>query len=381
VKVLIVSGIWPPDVGGPASHAPEVAQFLRGRGHEVEAVITADRAPERREYPIRWVDRALPPGVRHVAGVRLVVERARQADVVYTTGMFGRSSLGALVARTPFVVKLTADPAYERARRWGLWRGTLEEFQRVAPVWTLPLRLARDADVRRAAHVVTPSAYLRELALGWGVAPDRATVLPNPAPPLEGVRDRATIRRELGFEAPTLVFAGRLTAQKSLDVGIEAARRAGVALAIAGDGPDREQLERLGHARFLGPRPRRAVLELFRAGDASLLSSSWENFPHAVVEALAVGTPVIATRTGGVSEVVRDGENGLIVEPNDLDALTAAIRRFFDEPGLAERLRANAAPSVEEYAADRVYGRLEEILAEAAKLSHVSAGRVWRQPL
>ena len=367
MKVLVVSGLWPPDVGGPASHAPEVAAFLAARGHEVEVVVTAGSAPAREAYPVHWISRELPPGIRHADAVRVIVEHAHQADVVYTTGMFGRSSLGALVARTPYVVKLTADPAYERARRWGLWDGSLEEFQHAATLTTLPLRLARDADVRRAAHVVTPSSYLRELAVGWGVPVNGVTVLPNPAPLLDGIRPRAAVRRELGFEAPTLVFAGRLTAQKQLDVGIEAARRAGVALAIAGDGPDRSELERLGHARFLGARSRREVLELFRAGDASLLSSAWENFPHTVVEALAVGTPVIATRTGGVVEAVRDGENGLLVEPGDVEALAAAIRRFFDEPGLAERLRAAAAPSVESYSAEHVYGRLEQILISAAR--------------
>jgi glycosyltransferase involved in cell wall biosynthesis len=342
-----------------------VAAFLRGRGHAIEVVTTADRPPAPQDYPVRWVARSLPPGARHVLGVRVVAGRARRADVVYTTGMFGRSSLGALLARRPFVVKLTADPAYERARRWGLWRGSLEAFQHGAPPLTLPLRLARDADARSAAHVVTPSAYLRELALGWGVAPDRVTVLPNPAPPVPELRDRDELRRELGFDGPTLVFAGRLTAQKSLDVGIEAARRAGVELVIAGDGPDRASLERLGHARFVGPLARASVLELFRAGDASLLSSAWENFPHTVVEALAVGTPVIATRTGGVAEVVRDGENGLVVEPGDVDALTAAIRRFVDDEELAARLRGNAAGSVVDYAPEQVYGRLEQILTEA----------------
>jgi glycosyltransferase involved in cell wall biosynthesis len=366
MKVLIVSGIWPPDVGGPASHAPEVAAFLRAQGHEVEVVTTADAEPDHEDYPVRWVRRSLPPGIRHVDGVRLVRARARRSDVVYTTGMFGRSSLGALGARKPFVVKLTADPAYERARRWGLWRGSLEEFQRSAPLTTLPLRLARDADVRRAAHVITPSAYLRELALGWGVEPGRATVLPNPAPPVPELRPRDELRAELGLDGPMLAFAGRLTAQKSLEAGIEAARRAGVALVVAGDGPDRAALERLGHARFVGPLPRPRVLELFRAADASLLSSSWENFPHTVVEALAAGTPVIATRTGGVAEVVRDGENGLLVEPGDLDALTEAIERFFADRDLAGRLRANAASSVADYAPERVYGRLEEILAGAA---------------
>jgi glycosyltransferase involved in cell wall biosynthesis len=367
MKVLVVSGIWPPDVGGPASHAPEVAEFLRGRGHEVEAVTTADGPPAPEEYPVHWVRRSLPPGVRHLEGVRLVRERARRVDVVYTTGMLGRSSLGALLARTPFVLKLTADPAFERARRWGLWRGSLEQFQHEASAVTLPLRLARDADVRRAAHVLTPSSYLRELAVGWGVPPEHATVLPNPAPPLPELRDRDELRRELGFHATTLAFAGRLTAQKSLDVAIDAARRAGAPLVIAGDGPDRAALERLGHARFLGPLPRRRVLELFRAADASLLSSSWENFPHTVVEALAVGTPVIATRTGGVEEVVQDGFNGLLVDAGDATALADAIRRFVGEDELASTLRANAQPSVAAYAPARVYERLEEILLQAAR--------------
>ena len=106
-------------------------------------------------------------------------------------------------------------------------------------------------------------------------------------------------------------------------------------------------------AGAVGPLPRGRVLELFRAGDAALLSSSWENFPHSVVEALAVGTPVIATRTGGVAEVVRDGENGLVVEPGDLEALAGTIARFFADADLAARLRENAAASVADYAVAR----------------------------
>jgi glycosyltransferase involved in cell wall biosynthesis len=367
VKVLVVSGIWPPDVGGPASHAPEVASFLAGRGHRVEAIVTAGAPPAVEAYPVRWVDRSAPPGVRHARGVRLIASRARRADVVYTTGMFGRSSLGGLLARAPVVVKLTADPAYERARRWGLFGGSLEAFQRERGPRTLALRLARDLDARRAAHVVTPSAFLRDLVVGWGVPASRTTVLPNPAPAVPELRPREELRGELGFDGPTLVFAGRLTAQKSLPLAIEAARAAGVALAIAGDGPDRAELERLDGARFLGPLPRARVLELFRAGDAAILSSAWENFPHTVVEALAVGTPVIATRTGGVAEVVVDGENGLVVESGDLGALTGAVGRFFADGELAARLRANAAPSVEPYSAAAIFGRLEEILLGAAR--------------
>ena len=102
------------------------------------------------------------------------------------------------------------------------------------------------------------------------------------------------------------------------------------------------------------------MLELFRAADASILSSSWENFPHTVVEALAVGTPVLATATGGVAEVVRDGENGLLVPSGDAAALADAVRRFFADEALRERLRAAAAPSVAEYAPELVFARLED---------------------
>ena len=358
MKVLIVSGIWPPDVGGPASHAPEVAEFLLAHGHSPHALITADRSPAAEPYPVDWIDRASP--LRHVHAFRRIAALAKQSDVVYTTGMFGRSGAGSLAGGTPYGVKLTADPAYERARRRVWTHATLAEFQHERSPVTLPLRAARDAIATRAAHVITPSAYLGELARAWGVK--EVTVLPNPAPDLPPL-DRDALRARFGFEGPTLVFAGRLALPKSLEVGIEAAKRAGVPLAIAGDGPERARLEALGYARFLGPLPRRQVLELFAAGDASLLSSSWENFPHSVVESLAAGTPVISTAVGGVPEVVRDGENGLLVPPNDVDALADAIRRGLADIG---RLRANARPSVADYSADRVYGRLLEILERAA---------------
>jgi glycosyltransferase involved in cell wall biosynthesis len=281
--------------------------------------------------------------------------------------MLGRSSLGALLARRPFVLKLTADPAYERARRFGFTNATLEQFQQHPGARSQVLCKTRDADLRRAAHVITPSGYLRELALGWGVPPARVTVLPNPAPSVPQLAPRAELRRRFGIERPVLGFAGRLTAQKALDVGIAAARRAGIELLIVGDGPDKAALEGLGYGRFLGPLPRAEVLEFLAAVDAVLLSSSWENFPHVLVEALAVGTPVIATAVGGVTEVVRDDENGLLVPPGDADALATAITRFFSSGGLNERLRAAAVPSIAAYAPEVVYGKLEEILLEAVR--------------
>ena len=373
MRVVVVSGIWPPDVGGPAVHAPELAGFLHARGHEVVVVTTADDEPAEAPYEVRWVSRRTPPGLRHLRAAAEVAGAARGADLVYAVGMIGRSGLATALVRRPTVVRLTADPAYERALRLGWASGSPADFPNERGVRVRLLRAVRDVPLRRAAAIVSPSASLAELASSWGVDRARVTLVPNPVS-VPALDDREELRRRHGLEGPSLVFAGRLVPQKSLDVGLEALGRAErVTLVLAGDGPERPGLESLarrlglgGRARFVGPQPRQTVFELLRAADAALLPSGWENFPHAVVEALAVGTPVLATRVGGVPEVVADGENGLLVPPGDPVALADAIRRFFADGALRERLRAVAAGSVADYAPEKAFGRLEALLEDAA---------------
>jgi glycosyltransferase involved in cell wall biosynthesis len=170
------------------------------------------------------------------------------------------------------------------------------------------------------------------------------------------------------------VFVGRLTEQKALPVALAAiAEVDGARLILVGDGPERASLERrvselglVDRVQFLGSLPREDALRYLAGARAALLSSAWENLPHAAVEALAVGTPVVSTNVGGVPEVVRDGENGLLVPPNDVAALAAALRAVLTDDDLRARLAAGAQPSVAAIGRDTIYERLERILLEAA---------------
>ena len=366
MNVLIVSGIWPPDVGGPASHAPEVARFLAAKGHGIEVVVTAARAPAAEPYPVHWVSRTLPKGVVHAAAAAEIGRAARRADVVYSTGMFSRTAAACAVARRPYVLKLTGDPAFERAR----WRhdveGDVESFQQGGGgLESAVLREIRTATVRPAARVLCPSEFLRRIVTAWGIPGDRVDVLPNAVPPAPDLPARDELRASFGFEGPTVAFAGRFGPQKALDVLVEAVHGVdGLTLVLAGEGDPPPTGE---HVRALGALPRGRVLELFAAADAAVLASSWENFPHTVVEALAVGTPVIATDVGGVPEVVEDGVNGLLVPPGDADAFRAALTRFVGDDDLRLRLAAAAAASVDRFRPDRVYAELERILVSAAR--------------
>jgi glycosyltransferase involved in cell wall biosynthesis len=375
VRVLLVSGIWPPDVGGPASHGPDFGDFLQRRGHSVRAVTTAvGGGPEPASFPLRSASRERPLPVRlAIAGAALSSE-ARGADVIYATGMYTRSSQVSRLLRIPLVLKLVKDPAYERARSLGLFEGTLEDFQSPTPPGRVrALKALRRLAISRASRIVIPSQYLAEIVRGWGVRDALITVIPNPAPPTDGLPPRDEARRRLRVNRPTLVFAGRIVPQKNLPLAIAALREAPEAsLVIVGDGPERPAVESAvseagvgDRVRLVGAVPRASVSEWMRAADAVVLPSDWENFPHAAVEALSAGTPVVATSVGGVPEIVQHGVNGLLVPAGDAAALAEAMRTVTENAGSLSELRAGAAASGGRYVAEETFAQIELELARA----------------
>jgi glycosyltransferase involved in cell wall biosynthesis len=373
LKAVIVSGLWPPDVGGPASHAPDVCDWLFERGHDVSAVTFADAPPEPRPYPVRWISRRLPIGVRHAVAAARVAGLARHADVVYSISMLGRTSVAAALTGTPHVVKLTTDPVFERSLHWKLAGSDLDEFQATSGARIGVLRRIRDHALAGASRVVLASHTLQELAHDWGVPREKTTLLPNPVEPPARLDSAEAMRRRFRLQGPTFVFAGRLVPQKAVDVALEAIRRTDDAtLVVVGDGPERDALERRaralglnGRARFIGAHPRRTVFELLHAADGAILSSSWENCPHVAVEALSVGTPVLATAAGGVTEIVRDGWNGLLAPVGNAEALAFTLTRYMGDMSLQARLREHAVDSVAQFTPAPILTRLEQLLAEA----------------
>jgi len=206
--------------------------------------------------------------------------------------------------------------------------------------------------VRLADTVVAVSHDLRRtLVDGLHVSPEVCVLHNGIDPgPYQAIDDSA-VRRELGRrEGEFLVgTAVVLSEQKGIRYLLEAARivRAAdptVRFVIAGDGPLRAELERTAEAlglgdgvRFLGYR--RDIPQLLSALDTYVLPSLWEGLPLALLEALASGTPAVATRVGGNPEAVADGETGLLVAPRDPQALAQALLTLRRDAALRQRMR------------------------------------------
>ena len=129
MRIAFLTGIWPPDVGGPATHGPDFARFLVGRGHTVHVVTMGDGEPAERPCEVEVVSRSAPLSRPLRPGGAPWARAARDADVLYASATYAAAAAAAGVARRPFVAKLVSDPAYERAQRYGRFRGSLEEFQ------------------------------------------------------------------------------------------------------------------------------------------------------------------------------------------------------------------------------------------------------------
>ncbi len=213
--------------------------------------------------------------------------------------------------------------------------------------------LAHRACAVRTSQVLAVSTAARDRMLARGeVSPDRVTVVPNGIAPPDagGLRDAAAVRAEFGVAdgAPLVVAANRLEAEKdvaTLVAAMGAVRQAcpSAVCVVAGEGSLRPALEGQIERHHLAAAVRLAgfrtdVLSLVRAADVFVLPSRAEPFGLVLLEAMALGRPVVATAAGGPLEIVVDGETGLLVPPGDPAAMGAAIVDLLGDGGRRDRL-------------------------------------------
>ncbi len=280
----------------------------RQAGVEVFPLALPDRAYLREWRSLRAVFRRWGPAIVHTHGYR--------ADVV--AGWAARS-LG-----LPTVATVHGFTGGDWKNRW---------YER------LQCRMLRHADL-----VVAVSAPLRERLAASGVPADRIRVIRNAwSPPVEPLPRRAA-RDALGLPAAARVigWVGRIQQEKGPDLmlgAFELLDDPDLVLSVVGDGRDRPRLEALA-ARAKAPGRVRwhgvvdGAARLYAAFDCFVLSSRTEGTPIALLEAMAAGVPVVATRVGGVPDVVGP-EDALLVPPDDPVALAAAVRDVFANPAAA----------------------------------------------
>ncbi len=336
-------------IGGTQRHITDVARGQRDQGLEVHLVVSAERQPAFREE----LDRLRGAGV---GVVELPMVRAVRPLLDWRHGRRIRSRIREL---RPEVVHTHSSKAGVLGRRAALAEGVPAvvhtphtfSFLFQAEFGALKRRLFRAIEARlarRTGAVIAVSATEGETFRRSGVVPpERIRVVPNGIDPAPWEAASPAERRALGVPegVPVALVAGLLHVAKGQDLALRAlarCARADLHLLIAGEGGMRAELEQLARslgiadrAHFLGFR--RDVPSLMAAADFLLLPSRWEGMPYVVMEAMAAGRAVLASRVDGAVDLVRDGESGLLVGVDSVEELGAALDRM---AGMDERERA-----------------------------------------
>ncbi len=330
MKILLATGIYPPDAGGPATYTQMMARELTSRLHDVEVVCYADDAEmtndksqntKNIQYPVTRISRSLPLLFRYIAFAWKVFRRARamNADLVYLQGPVCEGlpgTIGAMFAGKPTVMKIVGDYAweiYQGAGRGARGAELLDGFitHRHAVKIGLLERVERWT-AKRAKRIVTPSVYLRHIVQLWGVPKEKISVIYNAISDFSSGPDRASFRAERGLDAARVIFtAVRAVPWKNIDfiISLLPDLPKDIVLVIAGDGPcldawkaDADRLHLGDRVRFEGRCDRGRIGEWYRASDLFVLPSGYEGFAHVIPEAASQGLPSFVSDQGGNPE-------------------------------------------------------------------------------
>jgi glycosyltransferase involved in cell wall biosynthesis/polysaccharide pyruvyl transferase WcaK-like protein len=347
--------------GGVEQHLLDLSRGLVARGHRVALVAPRHSTLARLAHRLdRLVIHEVPRSPRSVPIVRRLIAR-RHPDIVHLhsprASVFGRLAARLLPAshRRSLVVLSSAhgwisghlrfrqlmEAVYVRTAGWedgmiavaGAVRTILEDHGYRGPVWVVPNGL--DPNWRR----------------------DVRSQPRRPGAPLR------------------FGYFGRLSQEKGLCTLIDALQRLArqdYQVTIHGEGPMRAEIDRRIAACGLGERvhltgevPADAVAGLMAACHVVVLPSLQEGCPYVLLEALGLGLPVLACAVGGVTELIVDGKNGLLVPPGEPKALAAAIERFIDDHGFLERCRHEAGARATAYTADDMVERILSVYRDA----------------
>ncbi|MGZ8605212.1 MAG: glycosyltransferase family 4 protein [Actinomycetota bacterium] len=354
--------------GGVQVHVRTLAGALEGRGHDV-LVVAPSRSGAAAPPPVRIVGRAVgvPYGGtvapicfsrRSFRAIRRLTE-VFEPDVVHVHEPLtpSTSMLATFAATAPVVATFHAFA--ERSRLMELTAPVLRTVHR---------RIAASVAVSEAAAEFLARAVPGDVEIvPNGVAVDRFA---RPGPPAAGLP-----------EGRLVLWTHRLDRQKGFPVAVRAFARLAaelddVHLVVAGDGRDRDAVGLLSErdrARvvMLGAVPNDDLPPYHAAADAFVApATDMESFGIVLVEAMAAGVPLVASDIPGYREVVRDGVDGLLVPPNDPNALAAALKRVLLEPDLAASLSRAGRARALEFSWDAVAPRLEAIYDRVAGSSH-----------
>lgn len=359
MKIILATPIYPPEIGGPATYVKELSARIHDK-HEITVVAFTDNIEPFPGTKLVAVSKLNPLPVRLWKYFWTLMKEAKNADVILVQNAMAAGLPTALVKifrGTPFVVRMVGDEAWERAEQNKITTKTWEEFIEAPEggLRTKIMMLVQRFVLKKANFIMPPSEYNKGLVIkAYGIDPNKIIVN------YTATEEPEIVPIEPDPKPHQVVTVARLISLKKIDEIIKAmkivtTKYPDANLVIAGEGPEMENLKNLtrelsleNSVEFLGRLQKKDVRKIQKESSILILNSTHESLPIVILESLAVGTPVVATRVSGIKEVVFQEETGLLIEKGDTPGIANSVIKLFENENLRKTIIDNGKKLIRE---------------------------------
>jgi len=322
LKILIIVGIYPPDIGGPASFVPKIANLYSDNSHEVTVVCLTDiQSEDMEKYKVVRISRHQNLLIRWLKTIFIILKNGRDADLLFVNGLPMESYIANLFLRKKVIRKIVGDWAWERGMNKKLINESFDNFQNKKHGLHLEVaKFSRGWTAKKAKLVITPSQHLSTIVHKWGVKKKNLKVIYNGTEIY-----KSTSSEIVPSQAPfTFLTVGRLAPWKNIPTIVNALKvykneGGRFKYYIVGSGPDKDYLKELvadcglqNEIEFTGQLKKPELFNYYKKASVYIQASSYEGLPHVILEAISHNLSIISTPIGGTNEILLDGKNGWV---------------------------------------------------------------------
>ena len=384
-KILLVTGIYPPDIGGPASYTRTLAQKLsEDEGFEVTVITYSSVRQHSSDAEVKFkifrIWKKIPWLGRHFIYAWRILREASRHDIilVFSTINGGLPSLlaGRLFKKKVFV-KIVGDYSWQSAVEKGQTTLLIDDWQKAKktgrPGW---LWRWQSFVTRKSDRVIVPSNYLGKMVEGWGVVPEKISVIYNGTDLKPADLTKEEARKRIGIAGNIIIYWGRLAPWKGLRMLVKIMPKLleinqFFRLVIVGTGSEERNLQamikNLGLEKkvyLVGRKTHAELVVYLAAAEMFVLNTAYEGFSHDILESMTAGVPVITTPSGGNKEIIHQGENGFMVKYNDEFNLIEAIKTVWKTPELRERFIENGKKTAEHFSPEKMLNKTIDLISK-----------------
>lgn len=390
-KILITTGIFPPDIGGPATYCYMIVNALIKRGFKATVITYIDdknlkfkSQNEKLQSKIEnlklvRISKKWPWFIRHIIYASKIFFAGRKNDIIYSLSTLNGgipSFISSRFFKKKFYLRIAGDYAWQVAIEKGKSSLLIDDFQQSKKLgWIKFLFRIQSLLCKKADLIIVPSEYLKKVVKGWGVEEGKISVIYNAVDFEKTNLPKEEARKKIGIPGNIILSSGRLVPWKGFRMLIKIMPRLlelnqFFRLVIVGDGPEKKNLElmvkNMGLDRkvfVVGKKSKEELSIYLAASDMFVLNSGYEGFSHQILEVMAAGVPVIASAMGGNKEVIEQGENGFLVRYNDEFNLVEAIKGLWQSPELQKEFSEKGKETVKKFSVERMVEETIKILS------------------